>query len=78
MFLYRAHLSLLHFCFTSDIMALDPWSLWSYCVVLLLGATCYFLSGWFRSVYLVLQIPGPPAVPLLGNALLITNHKSEF
>lgn len=56
-------------------MDLDPWSLWSYCVVLQLGALCYFLSGWFRSVYLVLQLPGPPAVPLLGNALLITNHQ---
>jgi hypothetical protein len=72
-FLYRAH-----FSFKSDNMTLDPWSLWSNCVVLQLGATCYFLSGWFRSVCLVLQLPGPPAVPLLGNALLITNHQSEF
>lgn len=78
MFLYRAHLNLFHFCFTSDNMVLDPWSLWSYCVVLLLGVTCYFLSGWFRSVCFVLQLSGPPAVPLLGNALLITNHQSEF
>jgi hypothetical protein len=78
MFLYRAYLSLFHFCRTSDIMALDPWSLWSYCVALLLGVTCYFLSGWFRSVCFVLQLSGPPAVPLLGNALLINNHQSEL
>ncbi|PNF26416.1 putative cytochrome P450 4aa1 [Cryptotermes secundus] len=70
-----AHLNLFHFCFASDNMILDPWSLWSYCVVLLLGVTCYFLSGWFRSVCFVLQLSGPPAVPLLGNALLITNHQ---
>jgi hypothetical protein len=76
--LYRAYLSLFHFCSTSDNMVLDPWSLWSYCVILLLGATCYFLSGWFRSVCFVLQLSGPPAVPLLGNALLVTNHEREF
>jgi 1-acyl-sn-glycerol-3-phosphate acyltransferase len=25
-----------------------------------------------------MQLPGPPVVPLLGNALLISNHQSEI
>ncbi|XP_021932183.1 probable cytochrome P450 4aa1 isoform X2 [Zootermopsis nevadensis] len=53
----------------------DLWPLWSYCVVLLLGIACYFLSGWFRIIRFVLQLSGPPAVPLLGNAPLITNQQ---
>jgi hypothetical protein len=66
------------FCSASDTMGVESWALWSYCLVLLLGVACYFLSRWFRAVWFVLQLPGPPAVPLLGNVLLISNHQSEF
>ena len=72
-----AHISAL-FCFPSDTMGVESWALWSYCLVLLLGVACYLLSGWLRAVCFVLQLPGPPVVPLLGNALLISNHQSEF
>ena len=71
------HISAL-FCSPSDTMGFESWTLWSCCLVLLLGVACYLLSGWFRAVCFVLQLPGPPAVPLLGNALLISNHQSEF
>ncbi|XP_069692521.1 probable cytochrome P450 4aa1 [Periplaneta americana] len=49
--------------------------MWSYCLAFLLCALCYCLSSWVRTAILALQLPGPPAVPLLGNALLATNHK---
>ena len=59
-------------------MGVESLALWSYCLVLLLGIACYLLAGWLRAVYFVLQLPGPTVVPLLGNALLISNHQSEF
>lgn len=59
-------------------MTFDLWTPSSYCVVLLVGVVCYFSFGWFRVIRFVLQLPGPPAVPLLGNALLISNHDSEL
>ena len=71
------HISAL-FCFPSDMIGIESWAVWSYCLVLLLGVSCYFLSGWLRAVCFVLQLPGPPVVPLLGNVLLISNHQSEF
>lgn len=63
------------FFFPSDTMGVESWDLWSYCLVVLLGVACYLLSEWFRAVCFVLQLPGPPVVPLLGNALLISNHQ---
>jgi hypothetical protein len=66
------------FCSPTDMMGFESWTLWSYSLVLLLGVTCYFLYGWFRAVRFVMQLPGPPVVPLLGNALLISNHQSEI
>ena len=66
------------FCFPSDTMRVESWALWSYCLVLLLGVACYFISGWLQAVYFVLQLPGPPVVPLLGNALLMSKHQNEF
>jgi len=73
-----AWLVLALFFFPSDTMGVESWDLWSYCLVVLLGVACYLLSEWFRAVCFVLQLPGPPVVPLLGNALLISNHQSEF
>jgi len=64
--------------FASDKMTVDPWNLWSYWVILLLGFACYFLSGWLRAVLFVLQLPGPPTVPLLGNVLLVHNQPGEL
>ncbi|XP_069692520.1 probable cytochrome P450 4aa1 [Periplaneta americana] len=49
--------------------------MWSYCLAFLFSALCYYLSSWFRTAILALQLPGPPALPLLGNALLAINHK---
>jgi hypothetical protein len=70
------HISAL-FCFPSDTMGVESWALWSSCLVLLLGVACYSLSGWLRAVCFVLQLPGPPVVPLLGNALLISKQGGE-
>ncbi|KAJ9587511.1 hypothetical protein L9F63_028236, partial [Diploptera punctata] len=58
-------------------MALDGWTLWSYVLLLIAAIASYYLKNWFRAVVLAFQIPaGPPAVPILGNALLIAdNHK---
>jgi hypothetical protein len=59
-------------------MGVEFWTLWSYFLFLLLGVACYSLYGWFRAVCFVMKLPGPPALPLLGNALLISNQQSEF
>lgn len=56
-------------------MGIESWAMWSYCLLLLLGLAYYFLSGWLRAVWFVLQLPGPPVVPLMGNALLISNRQ---
>ena len=57
---------------------MDGWTLWSYVTLAVLGAACYYLKNWFRSVIFAFQLPGPPAVPILGNALLVADHNSEF
>lgn len=44
------------------------------CVMLLL----LYCKSWLRSVQVALTLPGPPALPLIGNALLATNSKSKY
>ena len=60
-------------------MAMDGWTLWSYLTLALTAVACYYLKNWFRAVVLAFQLPpGPPAVPVLGNALLMADHDSEY
>lgn len=45
--------------------------LWSFASLLVIGGLMYTLSGYIKSVFLSLKLPGPPTVPFFGNCLLV-------
>lgn len=36
------------------------------------------LKNYFRAVFLALNLPGPFAYPVIGNALTVRDHKSKY
>nr|CAD7429126.1 unnamed protein product [Timema monikensis] len=47
----------------------------SYLAVIFVAVVLYFLSNWIKCVMVVWGLPGPPAVPVLGHALLASDNK---
>lgn len=52
-------------------------NVWLYLTLILVPLILYLASGWLKIAKLMLQMPGPPALPILGNALLMTDTKSK-
>ncbi|XP_047115589.1 probable cytochrome P450 4aa1 [Schistocerca piceifrons] len=48
---------------------------WDAALCLALLAAVAWLSTWARLVWIAARLPGPPALPFLGNALLLTQHE---
>ncbi|KAJ8924674.1 hypothetical protein NQ315_000825 [Exocentrus adspersus] len=47
-----------------------------FCLIILCTACfLYCIKHYLRAVYLALNLPGPPALPILGNVLLLNNEK---
>ncbi|CAG2065865.1 unnamed protein product, partial [Timema podura] len=47
----------------------------SYLAVIFVAVVLYFLTNWIKCVMAVWGLPGPPAVPVLGHALLASDNK---
>ncbi|XP_063235358.1 probable cytochrome P450 4aa1 [Bacillus rossius redtenbacheri] len=52
------------------------WEVLVYSAVLLLAAAVYCLRTWFKCALAVYRLPGPPSLPLLGHAHLVTDYKA--
>jgi hypothetical protein len=37
-----------------------------------------YFKNYFKALYIGFKIPGPPALPILGNVLLIQDSKSKL
>lgn len=47
--------------------------LWTYAIIISICAFLYAFSGYLKSVILSLKLPGPTALPFLGNCLIVSN-----
>lgn len=50
----------------------------TYLIIIFIMLMLIYFKNYIRSVYLAFQLPGPPAVPFLGNVLLMKDDRSKF
>lgn len=50
---------------------------WMYLTIALLGIVVIYFRSWLRCVQLAFTLPGPAALPVIGNALMILDSKSK-
>lgn len=52
--------------------------LWLLIPLTIIGITLYSINGWIKACILAFKLKGPPALPIVGNIMLLRKKDCEY